>query len=89
MQPGIDTMPFLHDLRASWKIVEQSVPAGRWSAIRPNVEAGQVTYVVAHDPERAPLATGALENAASKYGIAVIAAPFMTIAPDPAGPGNA
>jgi hypothetical protein len=78
-QPAIDGMPFLHDLDASWKLVTQSVPAGTWDGIRPALEAGSVTYVIAHDPVRAPIAKGALENASAKYGIKIVAANYMTI----------
>jgi hypothetical protein len=78
-QPDIDGMPFLHDLPAAWKLVEQTVPKERFESIRSDVEAGNVTHVIAYDPAHALVAKGALENASQKYGIHLVAADFMTV----------
>lgn len=80
-QPDIDAMPFLHDLAGSWQRVEKALAPERLTALRTATAAGGpgVTYVIARDPARAPVAAGALENAATKYSIKLVVADFMTI----------
>jgi len=78
-QPDIDAVPFLRHLALSWKLVEQTVPAATWKRIQGAIDGGQVTHVIAFDPEQSLVAKDTIENASREYAIDLQAADYRTI----------